>query len=171
MTGQHPRQSASYAPVGAVIESLPGAAPQQSASSGRPPGTCHPTTSRHTPGPRRPDHASSPTPACRRGSYLDFARTTPPASTTRKQRSSGALRVTPSWLRRSRARAAAGRVAPQAEPFRRPTAIPLDPRPSSAAGGLYRFCAAKPMHGIASRQAGKRSQSSGSFGLFQAVSA
>ena len=38
------------------------------------------------------------------------------------------------WRVRSNvARAAAGRVRPQVEPFRRPTSIPLDPGPSSAA--------------------------------------
>ena len=38
------------------------------------------------------------------------------------------------WRVRSKlARTAAGRPLPQVEPFRRPTAIPLDPKPTSAA--------------------------------------
>ena len=45
------------------------------------------------------------------------------------------------WL----ARTAAGRSWPQVEPFRRPTAIPLDPMPTAAASGHYVSAVAKTM--------------------------
>jgi hypothetical protein len=121
-----------------------------------------------TAGPRRPDHASfdsgrppaaltlrapaSPPsktpPSLRRFSHPRMPEGILPRQSShdpsgiprQQQRPSNALRVTPSWMRRLRARAAADRVAPQVEPFRRPTAIPFDPRPSPAARGLYRFC-------------------------------
>ncbi len=42
-------------------------------------------------------------------------------------------------VRKSSARFAAGRSRPQVEPFRRPTAIPLDPAPTSAASVFADF--------------------------------
>ena len=61
--------------------------------------------------------------------HLGSARTTPAASPPAGDGPNSALRVRLSWSRRSRARAAAGRVARQEWILRLPTTTILDPRP------------------------------------------
>ena len=157
-TGQPPRQSAS----------------QADASNGclR---RCSATVGIMCPAPRDlPPHRQPPCPPATPGTSCLFSHPACLADLRRTSRHdpcgiprpagdgpNSALRVRLSWMRAPRARAAAGRVAPQAEPFRSPTAIPLDPRPCGRRQWHVSVLReAKPMPGIGSR----------SFGVFQDAS-
>ena len=141
-----------------------------------PPKTCRPATNHPAPPPRRAHHAAAhapPGPLIRAGRprpsplglrlrlrpkrlqalgvFGDLSRTSlhDPSGprhlgAMRQERASG-TRVLKAAVVGSRGRR---QDAPQAEPFRRPTAIPLDPRPVRRLGGSYRFCVRKILIGI-----------------------